>query len=218
MKWLPPDRAARLGGPLVSLLARTWRFEVRHAERWRALVDRGRPFVFLLWHEVLLPLLWHHRRQGVAIVVSDAQEGRTLALYARQLGYRELHGSSTRGGVRALLAAVRALEGGAPVAFTPDGPKGPRRVLKPGAVQAAQRAGAPILPIHADANWSWRLSSWDQFLVPKPFAQVVVEYGAPLEIAPGDAGLSEGLARAARALAALAGDLACPDAGATATV
>ena len=69
----------RVAGPLLRSLARTWRIRLAHEERWRALLDRRERHVFVLWHETLLPLLWHHRHQGVAIVVSEAREGRYLS-------------------------------------------------------------------------------------------------------------------------------------------
>jgi lysophospholipid acyltransferase (LPLAT)-like uncharacterized protein len=195
-----------VAAPLVGLLGKSWRIEVTHREHWSKLTDAGRPFLFLLWHEVLLPLLWFHRRQGVAIVVSEAQDGRYLAELAGKLGYRCLFGSSTRGGVRALLAASRALEEGTPVAITPDGPRGPRRELKPGILAAAQRSGAPILPIHAVADRAWRLRSWDRFMVPKPFARIRIKYGEPFAVAEGEEGLSRGAVQASQALERLEQD------------
>lgn len=156
--------------------------------------------MFLLWHEALLPLLWQHRGQGIAIVVSEAREGRYLSDFAASLGYRSLPGSSTRGGARALLRAVRELQSGHAVAFTPDGPRGPRRELKPGVVAAAQRGGAMVVPLHAEADRAWRLHSWDRFMIPKPLARVRIIYGGPFTVSPGDAGFAEGLERAAAGL------------------
>lgn len=193
--------------PAVRLLATTWRIRTEHEERWRALLAAGRIHVFLLWHEALLPLLWHHRNQGVVIVVSEAREGQYLADLGTLLGYRLVRGSSTRGASRALLGAVRELRDGHSVAFTPDGPRGPRRELKPGVVAAAQRAGAMIIPVHAEATRAWRLHSWDRFLIPKPAARVTVRYGRPFEVVPGEAGLAEGLAEAGRRLEEIAGVL-----------
>ncbi len=158
-------------------------------ERWRAPLEAERPHVFLLWHDALLPLLWHHRGRGVTIVVSDAQDGRYLAAYARRIGYGEARGSSTRGGVRALVGAVKALQAGTAVAFTPDGPRGPRREFKGGVLLAAQKGGAVVVPLHAAADRAWRLRSWDRFLVPKPFARVRIAYGPTFEVAPGPEGL-----------------------------
>jgi lysophospholipid acyltransferase (LPLAT)-like uncharacterized protein len=187
-------------GPVLRALAASWRIHTVHEEHWRQLYQARRPHVFLSWHEVLLPLLWQHRGQGIAIVVSEAREGQYLADFATSLGYRSLYGSSTRGGTRALLGAVRELQAGRAVAFTPDGPRGPRRELKPGVVAAAQRGEAVIVPLHAEADRAWRLHSWDRFMIPKPFAQVRIMYGQPFEVAPGEIGFSEGLERATAGL------------------
>lgn len=161
--------------------------------------------MLLCWHEVLLPLVWHHRRQGIAVVVSQARDGQYLADFCRALGYQLVRGSSTRGGARALLGAVRALQDGTTVAFTPDGPRGPRRVVKPGALAAAQRASATILPLHAEISSAWRLDSWDRFAIPRPAARILVRYGSPLVVEPGSAGLQAGMAAAQTALDQLAG-------------
>jgi lysophospholipid acyltransferase (LPLAT)-like uncharacterized protein len=198
---ISPGVAARVLGPLISTLARTWRVETVHAERWRGLVEEHRPHVFLLWHDALLPLLWWHRGRGVTIVVSEAQDGQYLSEYARRIGYREARGSSTRGGVRALIAVVKVLQAGGAAAFTPDGPRGPRREFKGGILLAAQRGGAVVVPLHAGADRAWKLSSWDRFLVPKPFARVRIVYGMPFEVEPGEAGIAAARIRAEAELA-----------------
>jgi len=213
---LSPRAAVMVAGPLVSLLARSWRVETLGEERWRALADAGRPHVFLLWHDALLPLLWKHRSRQVTIVVSEARDGQYLAEFARRIGYRESRGSSTRGGVRALVGAVRALKDGSPVAFTPDGPRGPRRELKGGVLLAAQRGKAPILPLHASADRAWRLKSWDRFLIPKPGARVRIAYGEPFMVGPGEPGIEEARLRAERELAHLVDEVGWDD-GATVT-
>jgi lysophospholipid acyltransferase (LPLAT)-like uncharacterized protein len=201
---VPPATARVLAAPAMRLLAGSWRLTTEHEERWQPLYQARRPHVFLLWHEVLLPLLWHHRRQDIAIVVSENRDGQYLADFARVLGYRAVRGSSSRGAARALLGAVRELRAGRSVAFTPDGPRGPRRQLKPGVVAAAQRGAGVIVPIHARADRAWRLDSWDRFLIPKPGARVTVIYGRPFEVSPGDEGLAVGLVEAGVRLAEIA--------------
>jgi lysophospholipid acyltransferase (LPLAT)-like uncharacterized protein len=201
---IPPSAARAVAPPAMRLIAGSWRISTQHEERWRPLYEARRPIVYLLWHEVLLPLLWHHRRQGVVIVVSENRDGQYLSDFARVLGYRSVRGSSSRGAARALLGAVRELQSGYSVAFTPDGPRGPRRELKPGVVAAAQRGGAVIVPVHARADRAWRLDSWDRFLIPKPAARVTVSYGRPFEVSPGDEGLAVGLTEAGVRLAEIA--------------
>lgn len=177
------DRAAlAAGGAVLRSIAHTWRYEVRNAAALESLREQRRPFIFSLWHGQLLPLLWHHRNQGVAVLVSEHRDGELVARLARSLGYRLIRGSSTRGGERALLGLVRELEDGNEVAVTPDGPKGPAFKYAPGALVAAQRSGAPILPIAAHASSAWRLGSWDGFVIPKPFARVTVAYGPATDV------------------------------------
>jgi lysophospholipid acyltransferase (LPLAT)-like uncharacterized protein len=208
MKFPVPAGVVReIGGPILSGLATSWRMESHHVERWRELRASHSPFIFLLWHEALVPLLWYHRAQGIAIVVSEAREGGYLGEYAVRIGYRLLPGSSTRGGLRALRGAVRVLHENVPVAFTPDEPRGPRREVKPGIVRTAQRVGAQILPLHAEVDRAWRLRSWDRMVVPKPFATVRIGYGEPFFVDPGADGLARGVARCESALIALESEL-----------
>jgi len=205
---VPPAVVRLLGGPMVSTLAASWRISVHHDVHWRALVDAGERFVFLAWHEALLPLLWQHRGQDVAIVVSEGREGRYLGDYASGLGYHLLPGSSSRGGTRALLGAVRSLRAGRPVAITPDGPRGPRREVKPGVVRAAQRERAWVLPLHASAERAWRVRSWDRLMIPKLGSRLHVGYGTPFRVAFGPEGLATGVRQCAEALRQLEATMA----------
>jgi lysophospholipid acyltransferase (LPLAT)-like uncharacterized protein len=166
-----------LGAAVIRLLAVTWRMETVNGEELAAARRNGRRVIFALWHGELLPLLWHQRGEHVAIVISEHKDGEIIARIAESLGYATVRGSSSRGGSRALIGLMRAIDEGADGAITPDGPRGPARVFAPGAVVAAQRTGALIAPIRAQASRAWRLRSWDRFLIPKPFARVRVSFG-----------------------------------------
>jgi len=170
------------GGLALRALAATWRYRIIGGETIESLRVNNTPFIFSLWHGQLLPLIWHHRDQGVAILVSEHRDGELIARLARSIGYRLVRGSTTRGGDRALLALVRELRSGREVAVTPDGPKGPARSYAAGALIAAQRSGAPIVPTVAHADRAWHLKSWDSFMIPKPFARVTIAYGAAARV------------------------------------
>jgi lysophospholipid acyltransferase (LPLAT)-like uncharacterized protein len=171
-----------VGGVAFRALAATWRYRIVGGESIETLRKRKIPFIFSLWHGEFLPLIWHHRDEGVAILVSEHRDGEMIARIAESIGYRLIRGSSTRGGDRALLTLVKELRAGSEVAVTPDGPKGPHHTYAPGALIAAQRSGAPILPIVAHADRAWHLSSWDSFMIPKPFARITVAYGPPTPV------------------------------------
>jgi hypothetical protein len=105
-------------------------------------------------------------------------------------GYHAARGSSSRGGSEALRELVKAARHGASLAFTPDGPRGPRQKLKRGVLTAAQLSGLPIQPMSGAATRAWWLAGWDRFLVPKPFSTMYLRYGAPVYV-PRDANESE---------------------------
>ena len=162
---------------MIRLLAMTWRMRPENDEAMRLVRASGQRVIFTLWHGELLPLLWQHRKQGVAVLISEHRDGEIIAQIAERLGYTTVRGSTSRGGGRALIGLIRAVQSGHDAAVTPDGPRGPAHVFAPGAAIAAQRTGAPLLPVRASATRAWRLKSWDRFLIPKPFATVRVVYG-----------------------------------------
>ncbi len=171
-----------LGRGFLQMLARTWRIRVVNEGYLLDLRRAERPFIFALWHGQLLPLLWHHRRRGVVILISEHRDGELVARAAESLGYGLIRGSSTHGADRALISLVRELKSGHEVAITPDGPRGPAETFAPGALVAAQRSDSFILPVAASADRAWRLGSWDRFVIPKPFARVTIAYATPTKV------------------------------------
>jgi lysophospholipid acyltransferase (LPLAT)-like uncharacterized protein len=169
-------------GAALRVLAATWRYRIVGHDAVKSARAGQTPLLFSLWHGQLLPLIWLHRNEGVAILVSEHRDGEIIARVATSLGYRLIRGSTTRGGERALLTLATQLKAGVDAAVTPDGPKGPARSYAPGALIAAQRSGALVVPVAAHANRAWHLSSWDSFMIPKPFATVSVAYGRPTPV------------------------------------
>jgi len=170
---------------VVRGLASTWRLDVSGEDVVASLRTSGEPVVFAVWHAFLLAPLWHRRREGITLLVSEHGDGGYLARAAKRWGYEVIRGSSTRGGIKGALGLVRVLQAGGDVALTPDGPTGPPRIPKPGAIAVASRAGAAIVPVGAFASSSWNVGSWDEFSVPKPFSRVRLVYGEPLRPEPG---------------------------------
>lgn len=171
-----------VGRVFLQMLGRTWRIRVVNGEYLRELRRSERAFIFSLWHGQLLPLLWHHRKQGVRVLISEHRDGELVARTAESLGYGLIRGSSTHRADRALISLVRELQAGHEVAITPDGPRGPPTTFAPGALVAAQRSDSFILPVAASADRAWRLRSWDRFMIPKPFARVTVAYATPAKV------------------------------------
>jgi len=164
-------------------LAHTWQLDVHGEHRVREARQVG-PVLFAVWHGQLLPPLWHRRQEGITLLVSGHPDASYLSGPARAWGYAVVNGSSTRGGARGLRGLIQALSAGRDAAITPDGPRGPARVAKPGVLAAAARVGAHVIPVAATASRGWSLRSWDRFVLPAPLATVRVTYGRPFTLDP----------------------------------
>jgi lysophospholipid acyltransferase (LPLAT)-like uncharacterized protein len=173
-----------LGGVAVRALARTLRIrrdESAAAPLWAA----REPINYVVWHGrgLLLPYLYGHRRCHV--LASRSRDGELVARWIRRFGLEPTRGSSSRGGSEALRRLARLLRSGGEVVVVPDGPRGPREVLKAGVIALARLSGAPIVPVAVGASRQWRLGSWDEFRIPKPFARCVVRFGEPIRVPAG---------------------------------
>jgi lysophospholipid acyltransferase (LPLAT)-like uncharacterized protein len=173
---------AAVGAPLAAVLGRTWRWQVDGAAHLDAL--SGRPPIMAFWHGRILPATLFFRHRGIVVITSENFDGEWIARIIARFGYGTARGSTSRGGVRALVQLRRQMSEGCPTAFTVDGPRGPRHQVQPGCIWLAKATGSPIVPFHIEARSYWTLSSWDRTQIPKPFTTVAICIGAPLEIGP----------------------------------
>lgn len=187
--------AGILGQGVLGSLFLTVRYRLEGVEHFERFRDEGRPVIFVFWHGQLLPLVHLHRNQGSVVLVSEHADGEYISQILKRYGFGTVRGSSTRGAVKGLKGMIRAARRGRDLALTPDGPQGPRLRFKPGALLAAQVTGLPIVPVAAGTTSAWWMSSWDRFMLPRPFSRVNVEYGPPHFI-PRRAGENELQARA----------------------
>jgi len=130
-------------------------------------------------------------------MASENFDGEWIARIMARFGFRTARGSSSRGGVKALIQLKRELANNQPVAFTVDGPRGPARVSQPGAVWLAKATGNPLLPFHIETDRHWTLNSWDRTQISKPFANAAFAMAEPIYVEPDadDAALEEARAK-----------------------
>jgi hypothetical protein len=114
------------------------------------------------------------RNRGIAVMVSRSFDGEYIARIIERFGFVAIRGSSSRGGAEGLLGLKTQLEQGAAVAFTIDGPRGPRYVAKPGPVRLARATGLPMRAFYVAPDRPWVLNTWDRFMIPRPFSKVLV--------------------------------------------
>ncbi len=170
----------RLGGALLRAIMATTRYRTIGRETFREFQLAGQPVIYVLWHGRLLPLTYGRRGEGIVALISRNRDGEYIARIVERWGFETVRGSSSRGGMAALRELVRKVREGKSIAITPDGPRGPREQMKPGALILAQLSGAPIIPAAASAERAWWFGRWDRFLIPQPFSRIHLAYGEPL--------------------------------------
>lgn len=176
----------------VRALGVTLVFTASGVDPLRPLWAAERPLIYALWHGRILMAPWVNERlrrthgaRTVRVLASRSRDGELVARFVRRFGLEAARGSSSRGGAPGLRALTRTLEAGADVAVVPDGPRGPCRRLQPGVVALAALTGAPIVPMGIAARPARRLRTWDEFLVPLPFARCGVYFGPLAHVARG---------------------------------
>ncbi|WP_285904921.1 lysophospholipid acyltransferase family protein [Pseudodesulfovibrio pelocollis] len=177
--------------PVLAAIYRAWvatlRFETHGSldEILKRRQDR-KPLVLALWHGEIFPVtgFGHTISSDLVTFVSQSRDGEVIARIIERLGHVTVRGSSSRGGVKALLQAVRIMaEQHRMGVFTVDGPRGPRHKPKGGVIYLAQKAGAAIVPLRAYPERAKVFTkSWDHFVLPMPFSRCPVYVGKPMEV------------------------------------
>lgn len=166
-----------LGYLAIRFIGPTLRFTVS-IEDGGPPTEHFHPAIYVFWHRCVFPATWFFRRRNIAVMTSKSFDGEYIARIIEMFGFPAVRGSSSRGGVRALLGMHKILDKNASVAFTIDGPRGPRYVAKPGPVLLARNTGVPIMCFHIALEKAWVLKSWDRFMIPRPFSRAFVRLGS----------------------------------------
>jgi lysophospholipid acyltransferase (LPLAT)-like uncharacterized protein len=132
-----------LGSLFIRALHATLRVKHVHLENITSVPQ----YIIAFWHAHLLMMLHSRYKRPISVLISQSRDGEIIARVFDYYGVDSSRGSSTRGGGAALRDLIRSARDGMNIVFTPDGPKGPPRIVKEGIVVAAQATGLPIIPI-----------------------------------------------------------------------
>jgi len=168
---------------ILEIYYRTLKINSRNFSTFSNLLEKNPGLIIVFWHEYIMLPLYVFRFRNLYGLVSQHLDGEIITRIIRHFGHGAIRGSSTRGGKEAYWMAKRMLESKRLIlAITPDGPVGPRRKAKMGAVRLASETGVPILPVSAAASHYRRLKSWDRFMLILPFARCELKIGTPLRV------------------------------------
>ena len=169
--------------PLLRLYSATWRKRlVYESDAGRAVVRDG--CLAVLWHGRGLSLLPVLRGKRASILVSPSLDGLLVRCIVESWGFDTVEGSNRRAGALGLRAMLGVLREGRNVVVTPDGPPGPEHTMSTSIAFLSRGTGHPVLPMGVGVSRAWRLSSYDRYTIPKPFARVLVFMGDPVQVPP----------------------------------
>lgn len=160
----------RLAALFIRLLYSTLRVRFHGAEVIDELDAQGQKYVIPFWHGHLLLMVYSRFRKPMTVMMSRHRDGELIARTVARFCVDAARGSTTRGGLAALREMLKIASRGENLAFTPDGPRGPARVLQIGVVLAAQKSGTPIIPavVVSEKKKSWRPGIASRFLILSP--------------------------------------------------
>ncbi len=170
-----------VGFLVIRLIGPTLRFAVSFEEGGPASLET-RPMILSFWHSCIFPAIYIWRDLQIRVMSSDSFDGEWTGRIIRKFGFVKVRGSSSRGAVRALLGMRKEIEQGWTVAFTIDGPRGPRYVAKPGPVVLARATGASMVAFHIALEKAWILNTWDRVVIPKPFSRALLRVSSQIKV------------------------------------
>lgn len=171
---------------MVRLLAMTMHFRVvDHCGITRG--ELSKPVIWLTWHNRIL-MMGHvvqkflPTREG-AVLASPSTDGEIIAQFMQRFGVGFIQGSSNKRSAGALKEMIRWVRADKDVSITPDGPRGPKYHVEPGAVKLAQLTRTELMMVHVDISRAWKAKTWDAFRIPKPFSTFTVTFHELVSVA-----------------------------------
>jgi lysophospholipid acyltransferase (LPLAT)-like uncharacterized protein len=167
---------------LIGAVGLTIRWKVTGQEHLDSVRQNGSLPILTFWHNRIFLATYFFRHRRIVVMTSRSFDGEYIARFIQRFGYGAARGSSTRGGIGAVVEMVKLMRAGCPTGFSIDGPKGPRYVAKMGAVLLAKKTGNPIVPFSISASRSLTINSWDQLQIPLPFTKALISIGEPIYV------------------------------------
>ena len=165
---------------IINVLCKTVKVNRINYSVIEKLFNENQNFVLAFWHGTMLVPWYFHRGQNFSALISQSKDGSLLANSLTKWGYKVTRGSSHKGGKEALETLLDNSKNDFSIAITPDGPTGPPRVMKAGAVITAQRSEIPLVLCGVTIKSKYTFNSWDKFEVPKFFSKVSIKYSEPI--------------------------------------
>jgi lysophospholipid acyltransferase (LPLAT)-like uncharacterized protein len=169
---------------LILIIGKTIRFEVEDIENYEKIIKAEKIPIYTFWHNNIFLGTYYFKNRKIVVMSSMSFDAEYIGRFIKRLGYGTVRGSSTRGGVGALVEMIKIMKRGFPCGFAIDGPKGPKYITKPGVCLLAKKTGNPIMPFVVYPQKFWTINSWDNLMIPKPFTRTLVKIAEPIYVNP----------------------------------
>lgn len=173
-----------IGHLLIRLIGSTIRFQKTGWENFEVIKAAGKLPIYSFWHDRIIAGTYFFRERGIIVLSSSSFDSEYTARCIQRLGFGIVKGSSSRGGTQALVKMIRMMKSGFAMAFTIDGPRGPRYEAKSGPIVLAKKSGNPLMPFVIECEKFWTLNSWDRLQIPIPFTKANLIVGEPIYVDP----------------------------------
>jgi lysophospholipid acyltransferase (LPLAT)-like uncharacterized protein len=165
---------------VVALIFRTLRVDVHGLDAFQERLKKKSPLIIALWHSQLFllgPILDTYAKGSLfSVLISKSRDGNIPSFFAKTYPQADVIRVGHKTRHVALLDALQAIEHGKILVVTPDGPKGPMHVVKPGVIFSAQKAQADVIALSWHVSKSYRCNSWDKFCIPLPFSKLNISF------------------------------------------
>ena len=171
---------------IANLLIRTCRIKITGLDQFLVTAKQS-PCILMLWHDrlVVMPEVLSRHAYSVSFtaMISKSRDADILAHIVNSYSIGEVLRIPHNQRYEALNQMVHILKQAKRVVIiTPDGPRGPRHVLKPGIAIAARESSSKIIHFSWKASRYWELNTWDKMQIPKPFSTIKVTFGKSIAL------------------------------------
>ncbi len=167
---------------LIRLICSTVKYEIEGWENFEKIENAEKTPIFTFWHNNIFLITYFFRNRKIVVMTSQSLDGEYTSRFLKRFGYGSVRGSSTRGGVGALVSMIRLMRENVPIGFANDGPKGPKFVAKIGSCVLAKKTGNPLMPFNIEPKNFWTINSWDKMQIPKPFTRALLKISEPIYV------------------------------------
>ena len=186
MKKIPTNFISFFLNILIFLIIKTSKINIKGEDKIKKIIINNLPMLMCVWHgRLLFPCIWSKiRKHKPWIVASHHRDAQAIVNIFIKWGFKIIRGSTGKGGENVSNAMTNIFKEHSVkwIGVTNDGPKGPPCIAKKGSIQVAIKEGAHIVSITGSADKFWKFNTWDKFILPKPFSNIIIQISEPLQL------------------------------------